>query len=443
MARETNGKIDGYLCWPFTTKGHFGVPSGIAPVLMDIKARHHEIEKPTEPYLFVPHSWNVNGKPLTDQALEKITGQDREELHRNEGQYNRFLGDNLGQVLQVAGSLAQGNADRSKVLMSPLHLMESGLHRKESIQTFEFRDDTPEYAAYIQRRFLDWYHRGIAYMDFGDGQPNFYLNIARLYAEKPLDKMLEGLNVMPEIAKGFANNYNNYRKDLPVSTIGGYGTPVPLYIDDHGNVEIAEVGLEPVDPRLASESRNHLLIVKPLVNCYLFAEYLAGKFQGFDTVNIANDHTMSTRVNFVSVLLSERSYRVMNMYLFNLLQNQQGQAFSFKRGVTQEIEDLEEIMNGLARFTILKNTKLGKGDTKLKVDSTTLARLTCILEGDKEWVKRDRVHSNLFKREVSIKEVVARGFEKGDVSLVLNFLADVLMHDPQNFTAKYYLSILL
>lgn len=76
MSEERGEQLNhGYLCQPFTSKGHFHLPSGIAPVIMDTSARHHLATRPDNSVLFLPHSWNINGKPITDRALEELTGK--------------------------------------------------------------------------------------------------------------------------------------------------------------------------------------------------------------------------------------------------------------------------------------------------------------------------------------------------------------------------------
>ena len=367
--------IDGYLCWPFTTKGHYQLPSGIAPVLMDVMARYHNEVQKDRNFLCLPHSWNVNGKPITDQALEKITGVNREVLHKDEDLYFNFVANNLQDILKTASSLADANIDKSKNLMTPLGLKESGTYRSGGFEGFEFRDDGREYSAYIQRKFLEWYGSGLAYMVFDDGKPFFYLDIEKLYKEKPLKELLNGVNIDKDAIKEFKNNYHNYKQDLPISTFGGYATPIPIYVSATGNVLVPEMGTEPIDPRLSSENKNHLLVIKPLISCYLFIEYLALKFQGFAEVNIGNDYHMATRVNFVSNLLSRRCYQIMNIYLFHLLKDQGGNTFSFKKSVVQEMASLENTIKGLSRFTIIKNTKLGYGSLRLNLDKNTLSKV--------------------------------------------------------------------
>lgn len=434
--------IDGYLCWPFTTKGHFHLPSGIAPVLMDVEARYHKGIGGKD-FLYLPYSWNVTGRPITDRALMNITGMTRDELHKDNELYVQLIGDNLEEILRESASLAQQSSDKSKSLMTPLGLMDSGLYSGENVIPFEFRDDAEDYKSYIQQKFLGWYESGIAYMQFKNGKPTFYLNIGKLYAEKPLGELINGLNVRGEVIREFRNNYQIYKADLPISTVGGYGTPAPLYVDGYGNIQIADGGSESVDPRINSDNKNHLLIIKPLVNCYLFAEYLAKKFHGFGSVDIANDYHMATRINFVSSLLSERNYQAMNLYIFNLLTDANGRIFSFKNGVIQSIRELDDRVKGLARFTIIKNTRLGYGHSELNVDSHTFDRVRKILEEDKEWQEGDKIFSKMFKKEVSVSEIVARGLEKGNVSQVLNFLIDGLIQNPNNLTIRYYLRLFL
>jgi len=410
---------------------------------MDIKARHHGETKNTA-FLFLRDSWNVTGKPITDQALTRITGMEKDELHRDRDLYLQLIGDNLEETLRIARILAQENIDRSKELMNPLGLMESGLYFDggDTIP-LEFRDDVNDYRLFVQQRFMEWYHRGIVYMKTDGAKPSFFMDIERLYAEKPLEKLLEGLKADRQVIAEFGNNYKIYRADLPVSTCGGYGTPVPLYVDNYGNIQIPQLGSEPMDPRLDSENKNHLLIIKPLVNCYLFAEYLGRRFGGFDSLNMANDYHMVTRINFVSNLLSERNYRVMNLHIFNLLKTIEGDVLSYKAGVLQSIENLESKARGLARFTIIKNTRLGYGYSRLTVDSQTFERIRKILEEEKEWTKSDKVFSRMFKKEVSVSEFVSRELEKGNVSLALNFLIDALFQNPSNSTVRYYLLLLL
>lgn len=436
-------KTNGYLCWPFTSKGHFHLPSGIAPVLMDIQCRYNLAENPNQPFLYLPYSWNMCGKPITDQVLSNLLGINRAELTQNEVAYINLIHDNLETILSIAPNLVELNIRRSTELMSPLNLMKSGYYEGDDIQPYEFRDDHDEYAAFVQARFVEWYTEKLSYLKIENGRPCFYLDIQALYKRKPLTQLLTGISVDRSIQQIFSNNYRKYNRDLPISTIGGYATPVPIYVDDNGRPFIQKLGEKPIDPRLNSQNKNHLLVIKPLINCYLFAEYLAQKFGGFDRLLLSNDYHMATRLNFVSLLLSKRHYEIMNLYIFKLLQDPQGNTYSQKGNIIQNIADLELELKGASRFIIIKNTRIGSGSIRVDIDSKTLSKVQAILKFEQAQFEQDEIFSPFYRRNVSIRETLSYGLERGNISQMLNFLINSLYAYPGNQLIQYYLKLLL
>lgn len=347
-------------------------------------------------------------------------------------------------MLETAKQIADRNIERSKVLMEPLRLMNSGYYQGEELKEYEFRDDTQDYTAFIQRKFLQWHERGLAYFDNTADTPQFYLDIDKLYEQRPLAQISDGLSASKSAIRIFSNNYRNYTKDLPITAAGGYAIPVPIRVDNRGNLEPIDVSSDPVDPRTEGINQNHLLTIKPLIGCYVFIEYLADRFGDFDTVAISNDYHMATRVNFVSLLLGDKRYRNMRMIHFNLFLDEEGRVYSFKRGVVQDIDDLEKLGSGFARFTLVKNTKLGFSNNQVDFDIASFQKIQKILhesEGGDNF--DDVVESKMLKRQVSISEFTARCVESGDISRAVNFLSDVLFQHPNNSVAKYYLNLFI
>ena len=432
--------MDAYLCWPFASKGHFHFPSAIAPVLMDVKARFQYSLNPNASFVYLSDSWNVHGKFTTSQAMSTVLNVPvGDERIKSES----LLSAHLEECLVISREIADENISAAKKLMKPLGLLSSGVYSNSGFSELEFRDDSRGSDEYVQERFIEMYKTGLIYLKHEDGKPIFFIDISKMYQQSPQNQLFEGLDVNKNIISVFRNNLNNYVQDLPVSAVGGYATPVPLFINDEGKISIPPADSLPVDPRLVTKNKNHLLIIKPLLNCYLMTELLSVNLGKFESVNYANDYHLATRINFVEHIITKKVWNRKNIFLFAMISNALGERFSYKRGVVQEIKDLEKIDTGLSRFLVLKNTKLREENIKLSIDVQTFKKLIKIMELQTISTKEDIVYSNLFKRDRSITEFCAKNIELGELSKTLNFLIDVLFHNPCNTVAKEYLTLLL
>lgn len=302
-----------FLCWPFSSKGHFHLPNALAPVLMDIKVRYQKQKSSGGRILYLSDSWNIQGKYTTRFAIERIENKKFDSYNIN---YEWHLNHNLDEILATAKEIADENIRKTKIIKSKLGTLESGIYGPKSFTPVEFRDDSEESWETTQKRFLDYYKRDYIYLKRENKKPAFYLKINKLYAEKTPQRLLENTQVPKTVSKIYLNNYQIYNKDLPLSTTGGYATPVPMLISRTGKVKIPEETSLPFDPRKHSKHQNYNLVIKPLFNIYTFVEALAGKFGHFKSVRLANDAGMITRINFVEQLIAQKSWDQKNSLSF-------------------------------------------------------------------------------------------------------------------------------
>lgn len=424
-------------CWPFGTKGHYHLPSAFSPILADFVVKSRFIKDINTEVAFVHDTWNVQGRYMDYQTIATLTGLNYEHIEKN---YEEIIKKELKNILSIGKEIATSNIDSSRSIKNKLNLLPSGLYvRGQLVKPLEFRDDSEISWKTAQKMFLQLYKEGFVYWNEDPQNPKFFLDMSKLLSSVPLERLLEKTDMPSFATDNFRNDYRIYKKDMPLSTTRAYATPIPLYISETGRLIIPNENDLPINTKINGLNikgkilKNPSLSIKPLFNLYFLSsmlEEMVGK--EFDRITYSNDQSLITRFNFPQLLLSSffgKNRGIHKQIFYELLVNENGQRFSFKRNLTLSLEELTKNGSSLARFIVAKNLKIGGGKIIFQKDIQTYNKL---IKTIKELQKREisnegGVESGLFKKRISDFESIYNPIvESFDIRRGLNFLVDCL-----------------
>jgi len=420
-----------FIQWPFGSKGHYHFPSGISAVLIDFLARNKTIKK--ENFVLVQDSWNVQSKYTDYEAISNLTGLKKDEISSN---YKNILNKSLPEIINIGKSIADKNIEKSKRLKDRLGLLRGGIYSKGKFEKdISFRDDSSESWKIAQERFLQLYKDKLIYWNEDFENPEFYLNIKKMMSHVPLDKLVDSIDLPNFAYKQFKNAYKVYLKDMPLSTIGAYATPVPLKISKKG-IEVPEIEDLPIEPRYrGKEIIGPSVVLKPLFNCYFISDIILNKVQiSPSTITFCNDQSLITRFNFPQTILTayfNRNYFQKN--LFNdLLTDKNGKRFSFKENVLLSLEEITEESSSLGRFLIARNSHFVGNKVQFEDNKTAYKKLEIAVDQirTKKFSQDDKrlIFSKMFKKDITdFDNLYETLVESADIGRVLNFLTDYVI----------------
>ncbi len=421
-----------FIKWPFGSKGHYHFPNGISPVLMDFLVR--ERLQRGEDLIFVHDSWNVQGKYTDYKAISQLTGLREEEININ---YRKILNSHLPEIVALGREIANSNIKKSKNLKDKLGLLPSGIYLEGELRSpLEFRDDSLDSWKIAQQRFLQLYENDFIYWNNDSQNPEFFLNIKKLMRRVPFEKLTENMHLPDFALKQFRNAYYVYDRDMPMSTIRAYGTPIPLIISDK-NLSVPNLEELPIETR-HEEGKiiGPPVVIKPLFNCYFIQDVIREQAQvpPRDIIT-CNDQSLITRFNFPQAMLTTyfgRDYH-QNVFFNDLLVDDKGERYSFKSNVILSLEELTENGPALARFLIARNTRLEGSKLRFEDNRTTFRKLkkaVSQIKTKKVFSQDDKrqIFSKMFKENITdLDRVYQTIAETGEVCRTLNFLTDYIM----------------
>jgi hypothetical protein len=423
-----------YINWPFGTKGHYHLPSSISPIMLDVLARRDASRNLD--FIFLNESWNVQGKPLDRKALMKLTNLREDEIINN---YESLVNTYLPEILPIAKKIADNNIISSKNIFNKLGTLKSGIYSKGKIASpLNFRDDSTEARAFSQKAFTILWEEGLIYWNKNPEKPFFFVDMKKLTSKVPYSSISKKLNIPKFAKKELKNSYNVYKKDLPISNISGYSTPLPLKIRKK-SIETFSDEEFPVDPRLNDGKLVQPSVsLKPLFNCYLVPLYLESSLNSKITnFTSCNDIRGITHFNFPQILFhhyfkSHLSEDYSQKILFNqLLVNEKNLPYSFKGNLLLSIKDLTSEGPGMGRFIALKNGVLGGGKRKFQ---NSRKQYYSLIKKVKEMKKKEfsiqdsrPVYSRLLKSEINNFKLRYESFlYKEGPPKALDFLIDYI-----------------
>ncbi len=420
------------ITWPFGTKGHYHLPSGISPIFMDFLAR--EKKKKGEDFVLVNDSWNIQGKYTDYKSIQQLTGLSEEEINAN---YKTILRKHLPGIMISGKEIADDNIKKSNNIKNRLSLLPSGIYFGGQLKSpIEFRDDSMSSWKVSQQRFLQLFRDGLIYWNKDPQNPDFFLNMKELMRRVPLEKAVEDAEFPDFILKQFKNTYSVYVKDMPLSTVRGYGTPVPLIImGDKLKVPLIEE--LPIETRYEGRKIDGpIATIKPLFNCY-FTQEVVQEQTGITAERMftCNDQSLVTRFNFPQAILTAyfgRDYRQVSFFN-DLLVDSNGNRYSFKGDVLLSLEELTENGSSLARFLIARNTRFTGSKLSFEDARTTFKNLKKTLskiKKEKNFSQGDKrqIYSNMFRKRIDEFDTSYEKLVKsGEIRIALNFLTDYIM----------------
>lgn len=420
-----------FINWPFGSKGHYHLPNGISPVLMDFLVR--ERLQNGENLVFVHDSWNVQGKYVDYEAISQLTGLKKEEIDKN---YRNILDSRLPEIMKIGKEVANRNIQKSKEIKDSLRLLPSGIYRDGKLDTtFEFRDDSPDSWKVAQQKFLQLYKDDLIYWNKNLRNPEFFLDMKKLMEKVPLEKLIEGVHLPDFVLKQFRNAYNVYCRDMPLSTMRAYGTPVPLVISDKG-LSSPSKGL-PFESRYnEKEIIGPSVVIKPLFNCYFIQDVIKEKTKTSPTsIVTCNDQSLITRFNFPQTILTAYFGRDYSQKVFfnDLLIDSNGKRYSFKGDVLLSLKQLTEEGPGLARFLIARNTRFRGAQLRFEENKNSfknLKKTVSHIKTERIFSQEDkrRIFSGMFKENITnLDEVYKTIADSGEICRALNFLTDYIL----------------
>jgi len=424
-------------CWPFGTKGHYHLPNAFSAVLADFVIRSRLIKDSNLEITFVHDTWNVQGKYTDYQAIATLTGLSYEDIEKN---YRRIIGKKLYDIISIGKEIATNNIEKSKSIKKKLNLLPSGLYiRGQLVKSLEFRDDSKLSWKTAQKMFLRLYKEGFVYWNGDPQEPEFFLDMPKLLSNMPLEKLLERTSMPSFAVNNFRNNYEVYKRDMPLSTIRAYATPIPLYISETGRLIVPNENDLPIDPRInglyirGKISKNPAVVIKPLFNLY-FLSIILGEIaeKEFNCITYSNDQSLMTRFNFPQLLISSflgKSKGTHKQIFYDLLIDKNRRRFSFKGNLTLSLEELTKDGPSFARFIIAKNLKLGGGEIIFQKDTATYSKLVKIIEEIQQRERGDKgeVESGLFKKKINdFESIYMPIIESFNINQAINFLIDYL-----------------
>ncbi len=417
--------------WPFGTKGHYHLPSGLSSVLLDFIARKNVRNK--DSFLFAHDSWNVHGKRTDYAAISALTGLSETEIDTN---YREILVSMLPQILDTGKKIADANIEKSKIIKDRLGLLPSGIYTNGQFsREVSFRDDSETSSRIARQRFLSLYNDGLIYFNGDHENPEFFLRMAELMRRVPLDKLVAGMDIPGFASRQLENGYLVYVKDIPVSTIRAYATPVPLFRSGDSFSPINESDISLGTRIYEGKAVGLPISIKPLFNCYFVHDVLQ-ETTGLRPTKVVNcnDQSLITRVNFPQAILAAyfgRDYT--QKVLFNdLLVDENGKRYSFKEGNIFSLEHLTQQGPALARFLIARNTRFSGSELVFENSKTALKNLkkAALNIRSRQSAREDtrRVKSKMFNREVEdLSGFYEQIASSGEIRRALNFLSDYVL----------------